>query len=196
MKKLVFLCIAACCLFGCQNAEKKAKQHGEAQIVQENGEKLTVEVELVNGKLRDVDIDETVEGKKQTKKELKEDYQMKQASSIGKEWYEQVAFFENYVEKKGIKDIKLNEEGKATNDDVRSGCTIAIDGFIKGIEEAVKNAEKQEEMYFIWIPSCFRIAIKKGFPLRLFHATESEISYFFIHYHVVFDECYLCLYSF
>ena len=47
MKKLVFLCIAACCLFGCQNAEKKAKQHGEAQIVQENGEKLTVEVELV-----------------------------------------------------------------------------------------------------------------------------------------------------
>ena len=87
MKKLVFLCIAACCLFGCQNAEKKAKQHGEAQIVQENGEKLTVEVELVNGKLRNVDIDETVEGKKQTKKELKEEYQMKQASSIGKEWY-------------------------------------------------------------------------------------------------------------
>ena len=110
MKKLVFLCIAACCLFGCQNAEKKAKQHGEAQIVQENGEKLTVEVELVNGKLRDVDIDETVEGKKQTKKELKEDYQMKQASSIGKEWYEQVAFFENYVEKKGIKDSLMRKE--------------------------------------------------------------------------------------
>ena len=73
--------------------KKKAKQHGEAQIVQENGEKLTVEVELVNGKLRNVDIDETVEGKKQTKKELKEEYQMKQASSIGKEWYEQVAIF-------------------------------------------------------------------------------------------------------
>lgn len=35
-------------------------------------------------------------------------------------------------------DIK---EGKAENNDVTSGCTIRIDGFLKAVKEAEKNAK-------------------------------------------------------
>lgn len=66
---------------------------------------------------------------------------MKQASKIGKEWYEQIDFLEKYIEKKGVDSIKLNKEGKAENNDVTSGCTIRIDGFLKAVKEAEKNAK-------------------------------------------------------
>ena len=96
---------------------------------------------MKNDKIAEVEIDETAKGKDKTKKELGEEYGMKQASPIKKEWNEQIAFFEKYVEKHGIDKIKLNQDGKAENNDVRSGCTISVDGFIKAIQAAEKNAK-------------------------------------------------------
>ena len=67
---------------------------------------------------------------------------MKDASAIGKEWDEQVRFLEKYIEKNGMQNIQMDEEGKAVNEDIRSGCTISIDKFIKAIEDAQKNMEE------------------------------------------------------
>ena len=41
-----------------------------------------------------------------------------------------------------MQNIQMDEEGKAVNEDIRSGCTISIDKFIKAIEDAQKNMEE------------------------------------------------------
>ncbi len=75
-----------------------------------------------------------------TKNELKEAYNMKSASSIGKEWYEQAAAFAAYATGKTIADIKgiaVNESGVPTSSDLKSSVTIHVTDFIKLIEKAV-----------------------------------------------------------
>lgn len=79
-----------------------------------------------------------------SKNELGEDYGMKAASSIGKEWYQQAKAFSDYVEGKTLKQvmgIALDEEGKAKQEDLITSATIAVGDFIVGIEDAVKDAE-------------------------------------------------------
>ena len=73
------------------------KMEGSAQVTQDNGEITTAKVILKDNKIQEVSIDETVADVDKTKKQLQNSYGMKQASSIGKEWYEQVLFFEDYV---------------------------------------------------------------------------------------------------
>lgn len=73
-----------------------------------------------------------------TKKELKEDYAMKAASPIGKEWYEQAAAFEAWAKGKTAEDIKaaVGEDGAASDADLKAGCTITI----SSIAQTVANA--------------------------------------------------------
>lgn len=128
-------------LCGCGSSKEPVKTEGSGTHTSSNGEVTTAKVELEDGKIKDVDIDETAKGKDKTKKELGDDYNMKQASPISKEWDEQVDFFEDYVEKNGVDKIKVNADGKAENDDVKSGCTISVDGFIEAIKDGEKNAK-------------------------------------------------------
>lgn len=75
----------------------------------------------------------------QTKKSLKEDYGMKKASPIGKEWYEQAAALEAYiVENDGVSTIELSDEGKIDN---VAGATISGQNIIDLYNEAVANAK-------------------------------------------------------
>lgn len=79
-----------------------------------------------------------------SKQSLKEDYDMKKASGIGKEWYEQANAFAEYVTGKTInevKGIKLNEQGVPTEADLASSVTIHVNDYIKAIEKAVTNAK-------------------------------------------------------
>ena len=137
---------AACILFcglmlaGCGSKQEVIKE-GTGTYTNDKQEVTTAKVKTKDGKLSEVEIDESAKGKDQSKKELGNDYEMKQASKIGKEWYEQVNFLENYIVKNGVDGIKLNSEGKAENNDVASGCTIRIDGFLKAVKEAEKNAK-------------------------------------------------------
>ncbi len=96
-----------------------------------------------NGK---VTSDKTVEPK--TKKELKEDYGMKKASSIGKEWFEQMAAFEDWMVGKtadeitGLK-VKKGAEGHDAVPDIpelTSSVTITVDGYQSVVAEAIANA--------------------------------------------------------
>ena len=49
---------------------------------------------------------------------------MKGDGSIQKEWYQQIAYLENYLVKNGSDDLKYDDQGRAANADVLSGCTI------------------------------------------------------------------------
>lgn len=132
---LMFALLVALC--GCG---KENKIESEGAYKNSNGETATAKVTFVDEKIKDVYLDETT--KNTTKKALKDAYNMREASSIGKNWDEQIAFLENYIKRNGIENIQLDASGKATNEDILTGCTISIDGFIKAIEDA-KSKMKQ-----------------------------------------------------
>lgn len=78
-----------------------------------------------------------------SKNELGDRYGMKQASSIGKEWYEQAAAMANYAVGKTVDQIKgiaVNEKGAPAQADLASSVTLYIGDFVAGIEDAVNNA--------------------------------------------------------
>lgn len=79
-----------------------------------------------------------------SKVELKEDYGMKKASAIGKEWYEQMTALESWCIGKTVEEIlatPLDESGKATDADLVSGCTVHINAQLKALEKAAANAK-------------------------------------------------------
>ena len=72
-----------------------------------------------------------------TKNELKEGYNMKGASPIGKEWYEQNAYFCEYITGKTLTEAIA----VATNPgetDVVTGCTIKTNGYMSLLEKLAK----------------------------------------------------------
>lgn len=78
------------------------------------------------------------EGNFASKKELKEDYNMKGASPIGKEWYEQAAALEKFAVGKTPDELKaaVGENGYPTDADLSAGCTILVSGIIDNIVKA------------------------------------------------------------
>ena len=141
------------------NASKAAAadKDGTAQV-----DSTLIGVILVDGKIAACEID-TVQGKVnfnaageittelgtefKTKVELGFDYGMVnyQASAIGKEWFEQADALEAFVvgmTADEVKNIALDDAGKATDDDLKAGCTIGIKDYIAGIVTACENAKE------------------------------------------------------
>lgn len=154
MKKLACLFAVAALLAGCGSSGDDNKDNtststvtGEGTATNEsNGETLTTtaKVTMDGDKITSVEFDETYkdsEGNDTTKKTLKDDYNMKPASAIGKEWWEQAEFLEDYVEQNGVDGIELAEDGKATNEDVLTGCTMNIKPYVEAIKAAKDNAK-------------------------------------------------------
>jgi len=78
-----------------------------------------------------------------TKNELGDDYGMKKASTIGKEWYEQAAAFAEYVKGKTVDEVNgiaLNDEGVAADEDLSASVTVHIGPFMNVIEKAFNFA--------------------------------------------------------
>ena len=76
-----------------------------------------------------------------TKKELKEDYGMKEKSGIGKEWYEQVEAFEKWMTGKPFGDvvmIKVTEKGNPDIPELTSSVTISVESLIAAVQEAYR----------------------------------------------------------
>lgn len=140
MKKLACLFAAAVLLAGCGGGSKAVSGEGTAE---NDGMTTTAKVTLEGDKFTAVDINETYEkdGKQTTKKELKDEYNMKPASGIGKEWYEQIAFLEDYIKTNGVDKITLGDDGKATNEDVLTGCTMNIKPYVEAVKAAKDNAK-------------------------------------------------------
>lgn len=151
MNKKFFLgALALVMLAGCGNANTGVDEEGAAASdaattedaktttaeIEHDGATTKAEVTKEGDKVTAVSIDE-VDEEGLSKKDLGDDYGMKKPSTVEKEWYEQVEFLENYILENGVDSIKLNDEGKAENEDLKSGCTISI----KNMVDAVKEAE-------------------------------------------------------
>lgn len=78
-----------------------------------------------------------------SKKELGDDYNMREASPIGKEWDEQAEALENYVIGKTLDEVKgiSIDNGYPTDEDLTSSVTMNISTILAAIEKAVNNAE-------------------------------------------------------
>lgn len=147
MKKLACLFAAAVLLAGCGGGGSTETKTGKGTAENADGLKTTVEVTMEGDKIKSVSIDETYnkDGKDTTKKTLGADYGMKETSAqigIGKEWNEQAEFLESYIVKNGVDNIKLSDEGKATNEDVLTGCTINIKPYVEAAKAAIEDAKK------------------------------------------------------
>ena len=79
-----------------------------------------------------------------SKQELGADYGMKAASTIGKEWNEQADAFAAYVIGKTadeVNGIAISETGVAADADLAASISIHIGDFVKGVANAVANAQ-------------------------------------------------------
>ncbi len=79
-----------------------------------------------------------------SKQELGEEYGMKKASKIGKEWFEQANAFAAYAVGKTVAEIKgvaVNQEGVTTDAELSTSVTVHITDYVAAIEKAVSNAK-------------------------------------------------------
>lgn len=76
-----------------------------------------------------------------TKKQLGDEYGMRKASGIKKEWFEQVQAWEEYLVGKTLDDVKAIklEDGKPTDADLLSSVTIIISDFQTTVTRALEN---------------------------------------------------------
>jgi len=77
-----------------------------------------------------------------SKRELGDDYGMRKASAIGKEWFEEADALEAYVTGKTLAEVKgiaLDDSGHATDVELSTSVTIGLGDYISGIENAVAN---------------------------------------------------------
>ena len=84
----------------------------------------------------------TVEkGAFKSKTELGDDYAMKSASPIGKEWYEQAAAYEQWCIGKTADEIKgcYGEDMSASDADLKAGCTITISAIADNTAKAINS---------------------------------------------------------
>jgi hypothetical protein len=82
-----------------------------------------------------------------SKQETQEDYGMRKASPIGKEWYEQADALEQYCIGKTVADVvglrtKETEEGPVPDvPELAASVTIGVNGFLQAIDKAAANAQ-------------------------------------------------------
>ena len=116
-----------------------------AVTVDENGVITQCVIDVIQGKVK---FDETGKitsdkaAEVSSKQELKDGYNMRGASSIKAEWFEQANAFAAYCVGKTaeqLQAIALNEQGQAV--DIVASCTLTVDEFLPSVVDAVAKAE-------------------------------------------------------
>lgn len=77
-----------------------------------------------------------------TKLEQGKDYGMLIASTIGKEWYEQIEFFCSHIKGMSADEvaaISVKKDGKTDDETLISGCTVSVDKYIKAVTKAMRG---------------------------------------------------------
>ncbi|HEY4390976.1 MAG TPA: hypothetical protein VGN02_06475 [Paenibacillus sp.] len=122
-----------------------------AAAFDKDGKVVKVEIDNAQSKIeydKDMQVTSDLNADNKTKVELGEDYGMKKASSIGKEWYEQAKALGDWMVGKSIDEIKAMKT-KAKDDhhpavpdeaDLASTVTINVSDFIAGVTEAYDHA--------------------------------------------------------
>jgi hypothetical protein len=131
-------------------AEEKAVGQVDSVIVaagfDKDGKIVSVTIDTAQSKVefaKDMVLktDVKVEGK--TKVELGADYGMKGTSTLGKEWFEQIAELEKYMTGKTVAEVKAMKLTETTVPDVeelKSLVTIKVSGYIAALEKAYASA--------------------------------------------------------
>ncbi len=91
---------------------------------------------------KDLKVSTDLTAAQETKVERGDKYGMRAASSIGKEWYEQIAELEKWMIGKSVNEIKgmkLND-GKPDVAELTSLVTISVGDYIAAVEDAYNNA--------------------------------------------------------
>lgn len=156
MKKLAMAMLALLMVAGCSSAEvKKDEKEAETDVkddaekveddvtgdvtktaeVKGDGETTTATIVEKDGKIKKITIDQ-VKDDGTDKREAGADYGMKKASSIGKEWDEQIEYLEQFIEKNGIDAVKLDKDGYAEDEDLKSGCTMKLTEIMQAVKDA------------------------------------------------------------
>ncbi len=114
----------------------------DGKIVAADLDCAQTKVNVKDGKMVDLDKVDL-----RTKKEKKEDYNMKGASPIGKEWYEQAAAYVEKMVGKTAADIEAiateekNGHNVASDADLYAACTMDITAFKAAFVAACKDAQ-------------------------------------------------------
>ena len=79
-----------------------------------------------------------------TKRQKGDDYPLAEVSSLKKGWAEQADAFASYLigmTPEQVSMLKVDKDGKATDADLLSGCTIAVDRYRDAVVRACENAQ-------------------------------------------------------
>ena len=118
-----------------------------AVLVGEDGKIISCKLDVAQNKVpvnADGSFDTTATFK--SKQELKEEYNMKGASPIGKEWYEQANAFAEYVVGMTAEEVRAIETNPDAHNgpvdaDIAASCTMSVTDFIEAIAQATENAQ-------------------------------------------------------
>lgn len=127
-------------------AEVKADKIGAGEEISVKSNKVSTTVASValdgNGKVvwSYLDCAETADGATEfkSKVEKKDDYGMKKYSGIGKEMYEQLAGYQDFLKGKTADEVKAI---KADDADLATSVTVKIDAYQNALTEALTNAK-------------------------------------------------------
>ena len=127
------------------DAEGQAQAYATMSAVTMSGDKITsCYIDAVQPTVKfnaAGEISTDLEAAVKTKNELGDDYGMRKASAIGKEWNEQAAAFGAYVTGKTVEEVKglaVDDAGKAADADLVASVTVGIGEFQELIEKAAK----------------------------------------------------------
>lgn len=146
MKRWLLSLMCLMLLAACATPKVPKEQTGTAKSEEVEGSYVVADVTLLDDKLTKVSIDETgatsFDGAKTgTKKQLGNDYGMKAVSGIKKEWFEQIKSLEDYITANGIDSVKV-EDGKVTNDDLKTSVTIRVTKYLDTTKAAIDKAKE------------------------------------------------------
>jgi hypothetical protein len=129
--------------FSENNGTGKADLTAAGVLLDENGRILQCVIDAVQGEMT-AGPDGTVTAPEapRTRQELGEEYGMKKASGIGREWNEQADAFAAWAKGKTAAEVAALEtkDGRAADLDLLSGCTIRVAPLMQAVEKACARA--------------------------------------------------------
>ena len=136
---------------GKQNGTTQADLHVAAVTIDADGKIVSVDVDSIQIKATFDPTGAVVAGTEQsfkTKEELGFDYNMvkygpQPPAAIGKEWFEQSEAFEKYVVGMTKEQVEalLGTDGYTTDETLKAGCTIKVNGLVPAVVRAIEDAQ-------------------------------------------------------
>lgn len=118
-----------------------------AVTVDQDGKIVDLKIDSIQAKITfgaDGQLKSDIATTFKTKQELGADYGMSKASSIGKDWFEQIAPLAEYLKGKTLDEVlavAVDEEKHATDAALTASVTIKVDGYLAAVAKAMQNAQ-------------------------------------------------------